>query len=354
MVSRLARCVGLLVRLAQAGGHGGQQLAGEGGHGIEDAVELALAEDEEVHFGLGGHAGRAGPAVEQGQLAEVLARSERGHLAVVALHRGLTGDDEEELPPDGALLAEQAARGHRDLLEGLADCAQVLGRRGREQPDLREVEWRSRWGHGEQATRGSMFTRWKHARSSGEIFRSHTRALPCRELAFPSCPGRPILTTPRATTNRSSPSSSALRYTMVKPDDSARAQARRAGDVEGGARGRHRPGGRQGTQHRLGGGAGRRLIVALFVIGTYPIHHAAANGQSPIRQHSLYHDSWFVLLGMAVLMLVTSWLAQAPLPGHRDGPLRAGHLQPEYWGFGFPSSWAAPGTWSGPGGCSRN
>ena len=62
--------------------------------------------------------GRAGPAVEQRHLAEVLARSERGHLAVVAPHGGLTLDDEEELAPDGALLAEHPAGRHGHLLEG--------------------------------------------------------------------------------------------------------------------------------------------------------------------------------------------------------------------------------------------
>src|ERR1700733_14005589 len=39
----------LLVGFAQAGGHGGQQLAREGGHGVEHAVELALAEHQQRH-----------------------------------------------------------------------------------------------------------------------------------------------------------------------------------------------------------------------------------------------------------------------------------------------------------------
>ena len=39
---------GLVVGLPQAGGHGGQHLAGQRGHGVEHAVELALAEDEQV------------------------------------------------------------------------------------------------------------------------------------------------------------------------------------------------------------------------------------------------------------------------------------------------------------------
>ena len=65
---------------------------------------------------------------------------ERGHLAVVAPHGGLALHDEEELTTDGALLAQQAAGWHLDLFERPLNGAQVLGRRGGEQPDLGQVE----------------------------------------------------------------------------------------------------------------------------------------------------------------------------------------------------------------------
>ena len=126
---------------AQAGGHGGEHLAREGGHRIEHAVELTLPEHEQRHVGLRGDSGGARTAVEQRHLPEVLARPERRHLAVVAPHRGLPLDDQEELTPDGSLLAQHPAGRHGHFLESPPDGAQVLGRRGGEQPDLRKVEF---------------------------------------------------------------------------------------------------------------------------------------------------------------------------------------------------------------------
>jgi hypothetical protein len=73
------------------------------------------------------HGGRAGTAVEQGELTEVLARAERGRLAVVLLHGGLAIDNEEELPADGSLFGQDAPRRHGHFLKGLADHLQVLG-----------------------------------------------------------------------------------------------------------------------------------------------------------------------------------------------------------------------------------
>ena len=75
--------VGLGVGLAQPVGHGRQQLAADGGHRLQQAVELALAEHQHVHVRLRDDRGRAGPAVEQGQLAEVAAGPEGGHLPAV-------------------------------------------------------------------------------------------------------------------------------------------------------------------------------------------------------------------------------------------------------------------------------
>ncbi len=48
---------------------------------------------------------------------------------------------------------------------------------------------------------------------------------------------------------------------------------------------------------------------------------------------SLYHELELVLLGLAVVMLVTAYLPQAPLPRHRHGPVRAGGLQPPLLGL---------------------
>ena len=68
------------VGVAQPAGHGRQHLAGDGRHRLQQSVELALGEHQQVHLRLGHHRGRPGPPVEQGQLAEVAARTEGGHL----------------------------------------------------------------------------------------------------------------------------------------------------------------------------------------------------------------------------------------------------------------------------------
>ena len=59
-----------MVGLAQAPGHAGEQLAGEAGDLVEDAGELALAEHDELHVGLGDDGGVAGRLVEERELAE--------------------------------------------------------------------------------------------------------------------------------------------------------------------------------------------------------------------------------------------------------------------------------------------
>src|SRR5947209_20538015 len=89
--------VGLGVGLAQALGHRRQELVGQVGHLVDDARELALAEDQDFHVVLGDDRRRAGAPVEQRQLAEVLAGAELGDLPLAALHRGVAVDDEEEL-----------------------------------------------------------------------------------------------------------------------------------------------------------------------------------------------------------------------------------------------------------------
>src|SRR5947209_7008432 len=102
---RLVR-VGLGVGLAEPLGHRRQQLVGQVGDLVDDARELALAEDEHLHVVLGHDRRRAGTAVEQSELAEVLAGAELGDLPLAALHRGVAADDEEELVSRLALLDE--------------------------------------------------------------------------------------------------------------------------------------------------------------------------------------------------------------------------------------------------------
>jgi hypothetical protein len=121
-----------------------------------------------------------------------------------------------------------------------------------------------------------------------------------------------------------------LRYTMVKPDDSGKvkdeepqlsreeleAAIARADDKE----------------RNIGlVAAPVGAIVALFISADL-IHHAQQTGQST----SVYQTLTFVLLGMAVLMLVTSWLRKRLFLGIVMALFGLGIFNLKYWGFGIP------------------
>ena len=87
----------VLVGAAQALGERGEQHLGDGGTTREQAVEVLVADAEQLGLGHGGGGHGAGTGVEQAQLAEHLARAEDRHevLAAVAaaaaeLHLALT------------------------------------------------------------------------------------------------------------------------------------------------------------------------------------------------------------------------------------------------------------------------
>ena len=128
-----------------------------------------------------------------------------------------------------------------------------------------------------------------------------------------------------------------LRYTMVKPDDSGKvkddepelsreeleATIARADDKE----------------RNIGlVAAPVGAIVALFVSADL-IHHAQQTGQST----STYQTLTFVLLGMAVLLLVTSWLRKRFFIGVVMALFGLGIFNLHYWGFGLPFLMA--GAW---------
>jgi hypothetical protein len=121
-----------------------------------------------------------------------------------------------------------------------------------------------------------------------------------------------------------------LRYTMVKPDDSGKvkdqepqlsreeleATIARADDKE----------------RNIGLiAAPLGALVTLFVSADL-IHHAQQTGQST----SVYQTLTFVLLAMAVLMLVTSWLRKRLFIGIVMALFGLGIFNLKYWGFGLP------------------
>src|SRR5438270_2608517 len=131
--------VRLGVGLAQALGHRRQELVGQGRHLVDDARELALAEDENLHVVLGHDRRRPWTAVEQRQLAEVLAPAELGDLLLPAFHRRVAVEDQEELVAGLALLHEHLAGRHLHVVGGAGDGLQFFLRARREERHLPQV-----------------------------------------------------------------------------------------------------------------------------------------------------------------------------------------------------------------------
>jgi hypothetical protein len=134
-----------------------------------------------------------------------------------------------------------------------------------------------------------------------------------------------------------------LRYTMVKPDDDGNvkqdepqlsreeleATIARADDKE----------------RNIGlVAAPIGAIVTLFVSADL-IHHAQQTGQST----STFQALTFVLLGMAVLILVASWLRKRLILGIVLALFGLGIFNLKYWGFGLPfllaGSWYLVRAW---------
>ncbi len=124
-----------------------------------------------------------------------------------------------------------------------------------------------------------------------------------------------------------------LRYTMVKPDDpdapvkkKAEEPAQSAEEIQGLIA-------RADDKERNLGliAAPVGAVVALFVSADL-INHAKSLGQST----AVYQNLDFVLLGMAVLMLVTALLRKRLFEGMVMALFGLGIFNLHYWGFGVP------------------
>ena len=128
-----------------------------------------------------------------------------------------------------------------------------------------------------------------------------------------------------------------LRYTMVKPDDSGKVKTTsrccRARSCEATIA-------RADDKERNIGliAAPVGAIVALFISADL-IHHAQPTGQST----SDYQTLTFVLLGMAVLIVVASWLRKRLILGIVLALFGLGIFNLHFWGFGVPFLMA--GSW---------
>src|SRR5579884_1316174 len=127
------------VGVAQAGGHGLQQLVAEAGDVVEHGRELPLAQDQQAHVGVRQNRRVAGHTGQQGQLAHVLAGSDGGDLAVLAPDDGGALEDQEELLAGGPLLHDHLPRRHLDLVAHPGDPLEIPPRAGGEQPHLTQV-----------------------------------------------------------------------------------------------------------------------------------------------------------------------------------------------------------------------
>ena len=121
-----------------------------------------------------------------------------------------------------------------------------------------------------------------------------------------------------------------LRYTIVKPDDSGKvdddepelsreeleATIARADDKE----------------RNIGLVAAPLGAIIALVISSDLIHHAQQTGQST----SVYQTLTYVLLAMAALMLVASWLRKRLILGIVMALFGLGIFNLHYWGFGVP------------------
>jgi hypothetical protein len=134
-----------------------------------------------------------------------------------------------------------------------------------------------------------------------------------------------------------------LRYTMVKPDDSGKVKEQEPQlsreELEAAIA-------RADDKERNIGLVAAPLgaLVTLFVSADL-IHHAQQTGQST----SVYQTLTFVLLGMAVLILVASWLRKRLVLGIVMALFGLGIFNLHYWGFGVPfllgGSWYLVRAW---------
>src|SRR5262249_30385875 len=106
---------------------------------VDDAGELALTEHDEVHVGLGDDGCVARRLLEEGELAERVARADRRDLAPVPEDPGRSAEDDKELVTRLTLRHERLVGADADRRGPLGDRREVLAGAGGEQRDLLEV-----------------------------------------------------------------------------------------------------------------------------------------------------------------------------------------------------------------------
>jgi hypothetical protein len=123
-----------------------------------------------------------------------------------------------------------------------------------------------------------------------------------------------------------------LRYTMVRPDDDANSNGKAAEPAQSVEELEYEIAVADDKERNIGFVAAPvGALVGLLISGDL-ISHAKSLHQST----AVYEDLTYVLLGMAVLMLVTAWLRKRLFLGITTALLGLAIFNLHYWGFGVP------------------
>ena len=136
------------VEVTNACGEGREQLMGHGGHLVDDAVEVALADDEQRAVGLRTDRRGAWAVVEQRQLSDDRTLTERRHLFAIATHDRHAFQQDVCLTAGLSLIDDQCAGLYVDLIGGFCDALEFLvGAREEQWNVTKMLERRFETGH---------------------------------------------------------------------------------------------------------------------------------------------------------------------------------------------------------------
>ncbi len=98
-----------------------------------------MADHEQSGDPIGNNGGRAGPPIEQGDLAEEVATAKLGDFPLTVEHPDPPVEDDEELVSDVSLLGEDLVKSDLDLIGQLSQSLQLMRSHMREQGYLAQM-----------------------------------------------------------------------------------------------------------------------------------------------------------------------------------------------------------------------
>ncbi|CAN5550314.1 hypothetical protein BH23CHL10_BH23CHL10_09930 [soil metagenome] len=106
---------------------------------VHQRMELAMADDEQSGDPIGNDGGRAGPPIEQGDLAEEVATGKLGDFPLAVEHAEPPVEDDEELVPDVSLFGQDLVKSDLDLIGQLSEAFKLTLSHMREQGYLPQM-----------------------------------------------------------------------------------------------------------------------------------------------------------------------------------------------------------------------